>query len=270
MFRLMVMDDESHKELFARRFTRFGLWFVLFVALVLTCTVLYCLVAFTPIRTTIPGYPDSHSRNEAVRNALRIDSLETAINRWEFYAENLRRVVDGEQPVNIDSLLRHSGVDSSALMTPAELARRDSMLRKQVAEESQFDLSGEKRDLNLDGRHFFTPLKGAVSKSYDPVLHPYIDITAPSGSLVLAVLDGTVIYDGWSDNAGYTIAIQHQGDLVTIYKHNQKLLKATGDKVSAGTAIGLVGDAEELAGDHLHFEMWYNGSAVDPTKLINF
>ena len=118
---------------------------------------------------------------------------------------------------------------------------------------------------------FFTPLKGVVSQGYDPITHPFIDITAPSGSVVKAVLVGTVIYAGWSDEAGYTIQVQHDGDIISIYKHNEKLLKKTGDKVTAGSPIALVGSTGSLStGDHLHFELWHKGETVDPTKYINF
>ena len=84
-------------------------------------------------------------------------------------------------------------------------------------------------------------------------------------------MDGSVIYAGWNDDTGYTIQIQHDNDIITIYKHNQKLLKKTGDKVSAGTPIALVGSTGALStGDHLHFELWYKGEAVNPADYINF
>jgi murein DD-endopeptidase MepM/ murein hydrolase activator NlpD len=118
--------------------------------------------------------------------------------------------------------------------------------------------------------HFFCPLKGVISQGYNPVSHPYIDITAPAGSVVKAVLDGTVIYSGWSEDYGHTIQIQHEEDIVSIYKHNEKLLKKTGDKVTAGSPIALVGNSGSLTtGTHLHLELWHQGSVVDPAKYIN-
>ena len=87
----------------------------------------------------------------------------------------------------------------------------------------------------------------------------------------MAVLDGTVISAGWSDEDGYTIRLQHDGDVISVYKHNQKLMKKTGDKVTAGTPIAIVGGTGSTArGDHLHFELWHKGEAVDPTKFISF
>ena len=102
-------------------------------------------------------------------------------------------------------------------------------------------------------------------------MHPYVDITAPAGSVVKATLDGTVIFAGWTDDAGNTIQIQHDGDIVSIYKHNDRLLKKIGDKVSAGTPVALVGNTGEITtGAHLHFELWHKGETVDPTKYIKF
>jgi hypothetical protein len=63
----------------------------------------------------------------------------------------------------------------------------------------------------------------------------------------------------------------HEGDIISIYKHNEKLLKKSGDKVSAGAPIALVGNTGDLStGTHLHFELWHKGEAVDPAKYINF
>ena len=130
--------------------------------------------------------------------------------------------------------------------------------------EEQFGVTDrQERDLPIEGMHFFTPLKGVVSQGFDSVLHPYVEVSAPANSVVMAVLDGTVIFDGWDDGSGYTVAVQHEGGIISIYKHNVKLLRKTGDRVSSGTSIA-------LAGDLLRFELWYRGAAVDPAKYIVF
>ena len=270
-FRISLIDDTSHREIGSLRFTRNSLLVTVITAVVVVLGLVWALIAFTPLRTSIPGYPDAHARRLAVQNALKIDSLESIVGRWELYAENLSRVVAGADPVRIDSIVLALSNASLAEVDRLALARRDSLLRQTVREEEQFDLSGGKRDLSIEGMHFFSPLKGVISQGYDSVLHPYIDITAPANSVVMSVLDGTVIFAGWNDEAGYTIQIQHAGELVSIYKHNQKLLKKTGDKVSAGSSIAIVGNTGTLTtGDHLHFELWYKGEAVDPTKYISF
>lgn len=271
-YRLAVIDDKSHEQLVTIRFTKTSAFVAILTILVMLCALVYSITAYTPVRTFIPGYPDAHSKRAAIQNAIKVDSLERVIFRWEMYSENLKRVLAGEEALKIDSILINTRKPSDAKADVSGLMKQDSLLRQNVMEEEQFGISARKqRDLPLEGMLFFTPLKGVVSQGYDPAIHPYVDITAPSGSVVKAVLDGTVIFSGWSDDAGHTIQIQHDGDIVSIYKHNEKLLKKTGDKVSAGTPIALVGNTGEMTtGAHLHFELWHKGETLDPTKHISF
>ncbi|MGYP000655920338 len=270
--RFTIVDDDTHDKLWSRKFTRIGVLVTAITVIVVTISVIFCIIAFTPVRALIPGYPDARTKHDAIQNAIRIDSLENVITKWELYSENLRRVVDGQEPLKIDSLMevRRSAASTAADMK--EIAQKDSLLRKEVADEDRFDIkSNSSRTLPIEGMHFFTPLKGVVSQGYDKALHPYIDITAPGNSVVMSVLDGTVISDGWTDTDGYTIRIQHEGDIISVYKHNQKLMKKTGDKVTAGTPIAILGGTGSLSdGEHLHFELWHKGEAVDPTKYISF
>ena len=270
--RFTIVDDDTHDKLWSRKFTRIGVLVTAITVIVVTISVIFCIIAFTPVRALIPGYPDARTKHDAIQNAIRIDSLENVITKWELYSENLRRVVDGQEPLKIDSLMevRRSAASTAADMK--EIAQKDSLLRKEVADEDRFDIkSNSSRTLLIEGMHFFTPLKGVVSQGYDKALHPYIDITAPGNSVVMSVLDGTVISDGWTDTEGYTIRIQHEGDIISVYKHNQKLMKKTGDKVTAGTPIAILGGTGSLSdGEHLHFELWHKGEAVDPTKYISF
>ncbi len=270
--RFTIVDDETHDKLWSKKFTRMGLLVTAVTVVVVFAALAFSIIAFTPVRTLIPGYPDARSKHDAIQNAIRIDSLENVLAKWELYSENLRRVVDGLEPLKIDSLMEVRSGEARDAADKEELGRKDSLLRKEVADEDKFDIkSTSSRTLPIEGLHFFTPLKGVVSQGYDKALHPYIDITAPGNSVVMSVLDGTVISAGWSDQDGYTIRIQHDGDIISVYKHNQKLMKKTGDKVTAGTPIAILGGTGSLSdGDHLHFELWHKGEAVDPTKYINF
>lgn len=271
-FRLSLLDAKTHKQLFSIRFNRTGFFVSIVTGLVMLCVAIFSLIAFTPLKTFIPGYPDARTKRAAIQNAIRVDSLESVIYRWELYSENLRRAVEGEEPVNIDSLINIHNREKELSKDPEYVKRQDSLLREEVRIEEMFDISGkDQRKLPIEGMMFFTPLKGVISQGYDAALHPFVDITAPEGSVVSAIADGTVIYEGWSDADGYTLHIQHDGDIVSIYKHNEKLLKRTGDKVKAGSPIALIGNTGSLTtGEHLHFELWYKGETLDPTRYINF
>ncbi|MCF0176541.1 MAG: M23 family metallopeptidase [Bacteroidales bacterium] len=267
-FRVVISDNKSHKQLWIKSFSRASLFVAAVSVCVVTFILMFCLIAFTPVRNFVPGYPDSHSRREAIRNAMRVDSLETVISRWEFYSENLRRVVDGEDPVKLDTLVRMaSELNESDL---AAYAKADTLLRHTVLEEDQFGLSNSvRRKLPVEGLHFFTPVKGVVLQGFDPVTHPFVDITPSANAAVCSVLEGTVISAGWSDEYGYTLVVQHEDDVVSIYRHCARLTCKSGDKVSAGQSIAMVGTGAAVStGDHLQFELWYSGEAVDPLLYI--
>ena len=269
-YRVAVTDAISHERLWSTVLTRPALLTALVTAAVVLLLLFFLLVAFTPLKTFIPGYPDARARRQAVQNAMHIDSLETQILQWELYTENLKRVVSGENPLLLDSLILLQSSSREAVDT-AYLERRDSLLRANVTEAEQFEVAGPRRELPIEARAFYTPVKGVVSEGFDRSLHPYLDITAPSGTPVMAVLDGTVVFAGWDEVDGYTLAVQHRGDILSVYKHNEKLLRKAGDTVKAGTPVALTGASGSLTkGDHLRFELWYEGEAVDPAAYISF
>ena len=269
---MTLVDVNTHKVLWGLRVTPLRFATILITVIVVLILGAFMLLSLTSLKTFIPGYPDARSRRTALQNSMTIDSLEGVIKKWEFYSDNLRRVVQGEDPVKIDSLIKSTSGKEIDARDAEMLHGRDTLLRQSVKEAEAFGLtSGAPRQLPIEGIHFFTPLKGVVSQGFDRAIHPYIDITAPANSVVAAVLDGTVINAGWSDDGGFTIMIQHEDNLISIYKHNQTLLKRTGDRVTAGTPVALVGNTGSLStGDHLHFELWYRGEAVDPSRYISF
>jgi len=270
-YRLSLIDAVSHERLWSVRFTRPIFIGAMVSGIVVAMVTFFLLVAYTPLRTFIPGYPSAQTRRHAVQNAQKIDSLEMCLLQWELYSENLRRIVAGEEPIRLDSIL--VGSEGSRNITDAQYyAIKDSLLRADVATQEQFNVDdAPKKNLPMEAMSFFPPVKGVVSEGFERTLHPYIDITAPAGSMVTSVLDGTVVHTSWDSEDGYLIVIQHAGDILSLYKHNQKLLHRQGDVVKAGTPIGLVAESESLTkGNHLHFELWYEGQAMDPTQFIKF
>ena len=114
-FRLTFIDDKTHQHLVTLRFTRTSFFITVVTVVVVLCAAIYSTIAFTPIRTFIPGYPDARSKRAAIQNAITIDSLENVIFRWELYSENLRRAVEGVEPVKIDSLIKTQKSRATAL-----------------------------------------------------------------------------------------------------------------------------------------------------------
>lgn len=232
----------------------------------------FALIAFTPLKYLIPGYPDAELRNRMVQNELRLDSLQRSLYRWDLYSKNLRAVLEGGDAVGIDSLVRLAEKQYPA-GSEQRSALADSALRARVDSEERQSLSdGRQSGQEDDGIHFFKPLNGVVSAGYDVASHPYLDISAPEGSTVNSVLDGTVVYTEWTEKDSWCMVIQHESGFISIYKHNMKLLKDVSDKVSAGTSIALLGPSspDSERGARLHFELWKGGERVNPSSFIKF
>ena len=255
-FEFSIIDPSSERK--TLRMSRLALTLGLSCAAILIVLLIYCIIAFTPIRTTIPGYPDAHAQKTAIANAIKIDSLERVLSRWDIYALNLSRVLRGETTFLSDK-------------SEKELEESDSLLRESVIKAEQFRLSsGAGKSLPVEGRIFFTPLKGLVSEVFDKYAHPAIDITAKSGSVVSAIADGTVIYSGYDEELDYVLIIQHNDNLVSMYGKCYRILKNSSDAVKAGTPIAMIGGDSQSATGHLHFALWQDGEALDPSKYITF
>ncbi len=96
--------------------------------------------------------------------------------------------------------------------------------------------------------------------------HGGTDIGASYGSAIWAAGSGTVSVssDGWNGGWGNYVMINHGGGLQSLYAHMSSRAVSTGQTVSAGQTIGYVGASGRVTGPHLHFEVWVNGSRVDP------
>ena len=117
------------------------------------------------------------------------------------------------------------------------------------------------------------PVEGYTTRGYDPAHgHVGLDIAAKVGSLVCAAADGYVVFSGWTHDDGYQIILSHDGGFLTFYKHNQTLLKSANVFVKRGEAIALLGNSGQTSsGPHVHFELWKNGTPVDPKLyLLNY
>jgi len=207
-------------------------------------------------------------------SAIRLDSLDRELKQRDKYFENLNAIISGNQPVETimqqDSTRNYKSIKFNS-------SPNDSVLRSRVESEDRYNLtlgpSAPESVSGLANLHFFPPVKGIVSGKYEiRTKHFGTDVVTKPKAVVSAVLDGTVIFTGWTMETGFVIEIQHPNNLVSIYKHNSSLLKETGELVRAGDAISVVGDSGELytSGPHLHFEIWYKGSPLDPEKHILF
>lgn len=116
------------------------------------------------------------------------------------------------------------------------------------------------------------PLDAAPSGSFGPRgdgFHSGIDYAAPAGTLVRAAASGRVTFAGWHPAGwGYLVTIAHGNRLRSMSAHLSRITVSVGDRVSRGVRIGAVGSSGNSSGPHLHFELRFNGAAVDPLTAL--
>ena len=273
-FRFAIFNDTTYEEIWRVRMTKSNALLAAAMLFLLIIGINTSLIAFTNLREFIPGYPDVTLRRNIIMNAILLDSLERELEIRDKYFYDLNAVISGRQPIE-HITVRDTSRDYSNIVFRRSV--EDSLFRARVEQEEQYSLSagtdGPERGTSLASIHFFPPVKGIVSSNFDMRTRHYAtDIVTQPKAVVSSTLDGTVIMTGWTMETGFVIMIQHSNNILSVYKHNARLLKEMGDKVWAGEAISIVGDSGELytSGPHLHFELWHNGEPLDPTQYIFF
>ena len=255
-----------------RKFDRHQLFSYLVFGVVMMLLT-YLLVAHTPLKHAIPGYPSQKTQLAAMENYRKIDSLERVIDLWAFQVANIQRVMTGREALPLDSM-RLARVEPEA--DPAQLAAyeaSDSLLRAQVEQiDAQQQVRPEPERIEaLRDVPFKRPLKGTLGEGFRPgASHPYVEVTAPAGTPFSAILDGTIISAEWNERDGCTLWMQHEGDLTSIFRQAGKLTRSVGETVKAGTTLGTVRETGELSNAHVLVELRYKNQPVDPTLYIEF
>ena len=270
-YKLSVINETSYEEVFNFRLSQLHVLTALSVLAVILVVLTILLIAFTDLREFIPGYPDGNMRQMIDQNALRVDSLENELLKRDRFFKSIRLVLNGGDTTSLE----RSREDTARYRNDTirfQISEQENEFRAAIEERERFNLSLGMKEQNHDYYHFFPPVEGIVTQSFDEKKRHYgTDIVAKANAKVAAVLDGVVIFTDWTVKTGYVIQVQHTNDLISVYKHNSILLKKQGDYVRAGEVLGVVGNTgEESSGPHLHFELWRAGNPLNPENFIKF
>jgi murein DD-endopeptidase MepM/ murein hydrolase activator NlpD len=205
--------------------------------------------------------------------ADKVDSLENEVRRKDQFIQSVKRVLNGD--TSGDDTTRMAVVNPGMSGARQPLAAIDSQFRTEFeAGELAFLTVNRSNVRNIIGFEdfFYPPIKGIVTRRFDlKIDHFGVDIVSGSNEPIKAVSDGMVIFSDWTQESGNVVAIQHRGNLISVYKHNSALLKRVGNYVNSGEVIAIIGNSGELTtGPHLHFELWYNGKPINPEEFISF
>ena len=269
-YKLTIVNESTLEEVVGLHVSKLNGLSVLLAVCVVLFVIVALIVSFTPLRNYLPGYMNSEVRKQIVDNALLADSLHRLLDRQNLYIMNIQDIIRGEvKPDSVRSIDSLTVQRSEALM---ERTQNEERFRKEFEEQEKYNLAAVKGRTGVTDAIFYRPVRGMLTHDFNPDdRHFGVDIAAGADESILATLDGTVIFSGYTADAGHVIALQHGGNLVSVYKHCGSLLKSLGDKVAAGEVIALVGRPDgTTGGPHLHFELWHRGQVLNPAQFIVF
>ena len=270
-YKVVVSSEDTFEERLSFSTNKFNVFLVLSLYSIILIAFTISVVFFTQIREMVPGYSSSDLLTQAIYLTKKTDSLENELELNNTFYKSIENVLSGktEQIIYKDTLAlsnEKDNIDFQAVLTNAE----DSILRKYVEEEDKFNLT--KNELVIENKMFVNPVKGQITQKFDPLNNHFaLDILVDTGTPVKSILEGKVIFSEWSVDTGHVLIIHHGDDIISVYKHNSKVLKTQNNFVKSGEVIAYSGNQGTLStGPHLHFELWKNGTPINPEPLFNF
>jgi murein DD-endopeptidase MepM/ murein hydrolase activator NlpD len=257
------MNEDTFTEVWHTKLSRMSFFVILVLLFIATLAIYSLLIFYTPIRNVLPGYSES-IRQRLIEESQRVDSLGTTLELQTQYLSMIRDVVSGE--VKSDTIQRLDSMQivmREQLLEAKNAATADFMAQYEEKERDYLQLFDVQQTQPVIT--FFRPAHGVIVTHYSQDNKQYgVEIQTPRNENVTAVLAGTVIHVDYELNNTYTLLVQHQTYL-SVCRNVGKVLKQVGDAVQAGESIALVSDKYPL-----YFELWQNGSSINPEEVIAF
>ncbi len=268
--RLVGMDPITFEEWWRVKINRIQLLSIIILIFISFFLINYALFSFTPLSKILPENVQDRSKNQLKEQMESIKMLNGKIDAQDSYIKNLQQVILGEIP--IDSVYLERNFEEEDIN---EFELDTSFSDAEEALTAQIQMSNDKQTANtkdiFKNLFLFDPVKGEISREFRTPNHPGVDVVTKKNEQIKACLDGIVLHSSYDDKDGYTVILSHQNEIVSVYKHAQKIIVEVGEKVTAGTAIAIVGNTgERTTGPHLHFELWSDMGPLNPLDYLSF
>lgn len=278
-YRLIITNDQTFEEKFSFSISRLNAAILFLSITIITFFITFLLILFTSLKEYIPGHERETSLREIYRLNNRVDSLLLDQKQKNLYLENIRRILNNEDTIGV--LPTDTTTDINYDTIQIKNSNEDSIFRAKFENEQMFNLyfnDGKpttprgNKTLTIRDFNFFTPLNGVITSHFNITENHYgVDVASTNNEAVKATLAGIVVLADWTIETGNVLVIQHPANIVSVYKHCTALLVKEGDPVNAGDPIAITGESgKQQTGPHLHFELWYNSTPVNPEKYILF
>jgi murein DD-endopeptidase MepM/ murein hydrolase activator NlpD len=269
---LIIRNEENFAEKRFLGFTYAKFFLISFIGFILIMLMSLFLTETILEQWFDPRHAHTQNKKQLVQLTMELDSLAEEVRKKDQFITLFRGFLTGDtDSTSLDTYRQGVNIDRNLNIDLATTSL-DSQFRQEFEIDEQVDqirLSGNSDLLEV---FLFSPITGLISRKYNlKENHFGVDVVSKRNEPVMSVASGTVILSSWTQDSGYVIAIQHNSDLISIYKHNAELLKKTSNFVNGGEVIAIIGNTGELTdGPHLHFELWYKGNTVDPEDFVTF
>ncbi len=211
--------------------------------------------------------------------AEKKELLENDMNdlKWAKAQQEEKRAMVASRSVDRERYLTQLKYDREQLEAALDRIEQESKALEQIIRDLQ--AQGHQRE-KKEGLSMIRPVSGGwISSEYGNRWHPIlgrykwhggVDIAVNSGLPIKAAEDGTVLLATRDAGYGLYVIIDHGGGISTLYAHASKLLVNTGDAVTRGQTVALVGSTGVSTGPHLHFEVRVNGATANPRNWVEF
>jgi murein DD-endopeptidase MepM/ murein hydrolase activator NlpD len=259
------------------------------LTIVLVCVGIVTLIAsmtiaaivYTPAGLLLPMSEEQLQKrygSELFEVQKRLNRISSEVLVLRDYNNKLRNAL-GQKQLPADSAFDLGGVEAIlSAKEPQDVAVPQSELRDPPQSSSAAGAVSYRTAVRMDAEQatfraefpIIAPAVGYISRRFESEKgHIGIDYAGKIGSLIVAAADGYIVFAGYTADDGHTVIISHGAGFLTMYKHNQSVLKSVGEFVKRGEPVALLGNSgRSSSGPHLHFEVWSNGKAQNPNDYL--
>ena len=274
-YQLIIRNEENFKDRVTFEFNYARAFSLLFIVFTTVALVTFYLGKTILKKWYEPGYAVHKQNKQIISLAGELDSLRNLIRLKDDFENRLSLIISGKDSTLYaqDAKLQSTEGPTTNVVNLeiSEMNPVEAELRKEFEEEDMLTSQPEKFVSEHESMFLLPPVNGyQIAQKFNLHDNHYgVDILSKENEPIKSIANGTVIMSNWTQETGYTIAVQHQNNLVSFYKHNSVLLKKIGNYVQTGDILGIIGNSGELTtGPHLHFELWHKGNPVNPEYYI--
>ena len=213
------------------------------------------------------------ARNFELRRRIREDILGLEQDRQQVDAKRAKAKAARDEVAAVraerDKMLKSLTAREENLGAHLDDLEDDAKMLKDVIENGTSTYSGAIGGLSASG--LIWPVSGPIVSPFGPRwgrMHEGIDIAIGAGNPLHAAASGVVTHAGWMGGYGNMVIVQHANGLATGYAHQSQIAVTNGQVVGQGQLIGFIGCTGHCFGDHLHFEVYVNGTPHDPMAYL--